>query len=508
VRLPSSLRKLAEAQADKIRRTLGVRSVELLIWPTQDWNGQPNWVYARYRTSPRAPWRWLQDGENWLPFWNQTVGERPLLPVLRYPDHSDDQKALFEDFLASFDLYFQPQFGNCVYVDRATERMTLKWPHPDSQSVHQTRLTAPLRYVAYCMNQPARSGTTPWAVVLGVQGGLLSWPDIEWLPAPSPSPPSVDQPLLTRPFPSDFAQRLRQDLRIFSGVERAVFPLTGRVHRFVKKGAFQRDHDLEALVDYLEERYQQLGIATERQRFVWRGIAQSNLIAKLPARGRSDGQSLPKVVLADHIDTAVEEDTFERTGQRVTTPGADDNATATAVLLRAAESLRALSLHHEVWLVHLTGEEFPADDLGAWRFAEKLMLDKTDLKAVIISDFIGWHKPGDLSFQIGPGVHPESRHHAALALDSARKLAPSLTAFLLPRESERNAVFQTDVQVFEYLGFPGLLFNERIDYSGKTSDLNPHNHTSADTVANVDVSFAAAIAQVMIETVARIADDK
>jgi hypothetical protein len=136
------------------------------------------------------------------------------------------------------------------------------------------------------------------------------------------------------------------------------------------------------------------------------------------------------------------------------------------------------------------------------------MLDKTDLKAVIISDFIGWHRPGELSFQVNPGVRPESQHQAALAIDAARKLAPSLTAFLLPRESERNAVFQTDVQVFEYLGFPGLLLNERIDYSGKTSDLNPYNHTSADTMANVDVSFAAAIAKVMIETVVRIANDK
>ena len=72
----------------------------------------------------------------------------------------------------------------------------------------------------------------------------------------------------------------------------------------------------------------------------------------------------------------------------------------------------------------------------------------------------------------------------------------------------RNAIYQTDVQVCEYLGFPGLLFNERINYSGKPSEQNPYNHTSSDTVAHIDIPFAAAIAKVMIETVARIADDK
>ena len=173
-----------------------------------------------------------------------------------------------------------------------------------------------------------------------------------------------------------------------------------------------------------------------------------------------------------------------------------------------AESLQHLSLLHDVWLVHLTGEEFPSDDLGAWHFAEKMMLNKTDLKAVVVSDFMGWHPAGTSAFQVNPSAHPPSAHYAALAVDASRKLAPTLTPFYLPRSSERNAIYQTDVQVFEYLGFPGLLFNERINYNGKPSEQNPHNHTSSDTVAHLDIPFAAAIAKVMIETVARIAEDK
>src|SRR5262249_56609203 len=93
--------------------------------------------------------------------------------------------------------------------------------------------------------------------------------------------------------------------------------------RFRHKGAFQPDHDLERMVDYLEERYRVLSIQTVRQRFTWRGIAQSNLIAILP--GTEGG---PPVVMADHIDTACEEDTFARTRQRGAPPRGRDNPTA------------------------------------------------------------------------------------------------------------------------------------------------------------------------------------
>ncbi|HNK43373.1 MAG TPA: M28 family peptidase [Pseudomonadota bacterium] len=504
LRLPAQLRKLADKQADLIRQTLGSRRVELLIWPTQDWNGQPNWVYARYRTSPKEPWRFLVDGENWLPFWNQEVGTKPLLPTRYVPSQPDDASTLFDDFLQSSDLYFQPQFGNCVYVDRSTSQVVLKWPHPDSQSRHEATLRTPGRYLAYCMNQPARHGSEPLAMVLAVENGKLDWPAIDWQNPPV-SPGKIDEPLRIASYPVDFEAQFRKDLRIFSGVDPVVLPKSGVSRRFVKKGSFQPDHDLEHMVDYLEQRYARLGIQTERQRFLFRNIAQSNLIAKLPGIPRADGKPLPKVILADHIDSAVEEDTFEKTGQRVTTPGADDNVTATAVLLRAAVALRTLPRNADVWLVHLTGEEFPSDDLGAWRFAEKLLADRVEVRALLISDFIGWHPAGDRSFQINATSHPLSAQHAALALDASAKLAPSLRSHYVPRHTVRSAVYQTDVQVFEFLGFPGLLFNEHIDYR-RADQQSPHNHQSSDTVENLDIPFAAEIAKVMIETVARLAN--
>ena len=77
--------------------------------------------------------------------------------------------------------------------------------------------------------------------------------------------------------------------------------------------------------------------------------------------------------MADHYDTAYMEDVYEDDrggdGPRAAAAGADDNHSATAALCspprRCCRLARAGKLERDVWLVHLTGEEFPSDCLGA-----------------------------------------------------------------------------------------------------------------------------------------------
>jgi hypothetical protein len=501
-RLPVALRELGLAQARRIAETLPDRHVELEAWPTQDWNGQPNWVFARWRRSADAAWTWLTQTRNWRPSWSQVRGEKPLLPELIDPSKPPGRGELFGDFLESSDLYFQPRFGNCVYVRRSSGAIALAWPDPRERQARAAELTRPGELDAYCFNQPARFNDRPVAFVVGVDAGASAWPaEIDWAPAPSELPPAAQVALQVPGWPSELAVRYQEDLGIAAGEQEAHYPVSGRTARFRKKGSFQPDHDLERMVDYLEERYRVLSIETVRQRFTWRGIPQSNLIAII--KGTEEG---PPVVMADHIDAAVEEDTFKQTGQRVTNHGADDNATATAALLGAATVLRDARPRHDIWLVHMTGEEFPADCMGARHFLSGLMRAGQDVRAVVITDFIGWHYPGKLSFQISPTAVPGSERMAALALDAARQLAPELSARYAARNKLRNSVFQTDLLEFELRGIPGVLFNEDMDYSDPASG-SPHNHRSTDVLSNVDVPFAVAVAKVAIETTLRLAND-
>ena len=501
-RLPAALRELGLAQARQIAQTLPARRIELEIWPTQDWNGQPNWVFARWRRHAGAPWTWLTQTRNWRPAWSQVRGEKPLLPERIDPAAAPGRAELFSDFLEAGDLYYQPRFGNCVYVRKTDGAIALAWPDPRERTTRAAELARPGAFDAYCVNQPARFNERPVTFVVPVDGGALAYPAaIDWTPAPAPRPPAAEVAPQVLAWPADLAARYQEDVRIAAGEQEARSPLSGRAARFRHKGAFQPDHDLERMVDYLEERYRALSIETVRQRFTWRGIAQSNLIAILP--GAEPG---PPVVMADHIDAACEEDTFEQTRRRVTTHGADDNATATAALLAAAAVLRDARPKHDIWLVHLTGEEFPSDDLGARHFLSELLRARRDIRAVVITDFIGWHYPGKPRFQVSPTSLPGSERMAALALDAARRLAPDLTALYAARDQLRNSVFNTDLVMFELYGIPGILFNEDMDYSDPQSG-SPHNHKSTDVVANTDLPFAFAVARVAIETTLRLAND-
>ena len=148
--------------------------------------------------------------------------------------------------------------------------------------------------------------------------------------------------------------------------------------------------DLEALGDYLLAQYQKAAAATRTKgvmigsipfrwhtdfSFEWSDgwlrnqkgeTEERDLIVIIPGRDRGRA-----VIMADHYDTAYMEDVYGNgpgKGARIAAAGADDNHSATAALIHAFPVFCELSRRDnsdcDVWLVHLTGEEFPSDCLG------------------------------------------------------------------------------------------------------------------------------------------------
>ena len=142
----------------------------------------------------------------------------------------------------------------------------------------------------------------------------------------------------------------------------------------------------------------------------------------IPGRNRSQA-----VVFGDHYDTAYMEDIYDRKrggyGARVSANGADDNYSATSTLLQAAPLFLRLSgegkLERDIWLIHLTGEEFPSDCMGARNFCQSVVegtnrlktgddsvtdLSEIEIAGVFIMDMIGHNRDNDEDiFQISPG---------------------------------------------------------------------------------------------------------
>ena len=222
----------------------------------------------------------------------------------------------------------------------------------------------------------------------------------------------------------------------------------------ITRERLQHDHrDLDALGDYLLAYYQQLVTAHELGgrvlvgdlpfkwstdfEYDWQGGWLQNqrnekherdLVVVIPGRDRSRA-----IIMADHYDTAYMEDEYGYGhgghGPRLAAAGADDNHSATAALMLGAPVFMDLSrrgrLDCDIWLVHLTGEEFPADCLGARQLCQRIIegtlairLDKSHethdlssvrVQGVYVLDMVAHNSDRDRDvFQICPGTSRES----------------------------------------------------------------------------------------------------
>jgi len=334
--------------------------------------------------------------------------------------------------------------------------------------------------------------------------------------------------------------------------------------------------DLEALGDYLLDCHrrtiERAGMAGKAHvgdlPFLWRTdfdfpwsggwlanqegkTEERNLMVVIPGRDRRRA-----VIMADHYDTAYMEDRYEKqrggNGARLAAAGADDNHSATAALLLGApvflELSRAGRLGCDIWLVHLTGEEFPSDCMGARHLAQALVegvpslrrkgrrpmdLSQVRVQGVYVLDMVAHNNDHDRDvFQISPGGGADAlrlaqQAHTANAIWNTQAprwnarpgrrrcqrgqrsadgetipavaIHPHLHGEVRPPSDPRSSLYNTDGQIFSDAGIPVVLFMENYDIN------RVGYHDTKDTMANIDLDYGAAVAAIAIETVARAA---
>jgi len=335
-----------------------------------------------------------------------------------------------------------------------------------------------------------------------------------------------------------------------------------------------RGRDLEALGEHLLDRYERQVVRAGMKGkalvgdlpfswrtdfdYAWSGgwclnqdrpLAERNVILVIPGHDRRRA-----VIMGDHYDTAYMEDVHDRgadgSGARIAAAGADDNHSATSTLLQAApiflELSRAGKLGCDVWLVHLTGEEFPSDCLGARDLCQHLVqgtlsirlrngrrrdLSRTRVEAAFVLDMVAHNNDKERDvFQIAPGSGPAAMRLALLAHGANRdwnaateawNRRPARRAFgrgrrsadgraipaparhlalegqVRPRFDPRSALYNTDGQIFSDAGIPVVLLMENYDINREGY------HDTHDTMANIDLDYGAALSAIAIETVAR-----
>ncbi|MDD5432105.1 MAG: M20/M25/M40 family metallo-hydrolase [Candidatus Omnitrophica bacterium] len=510
--LPESLRERGRDQIRIIQEALiktlllnKVDDFEVEAWPIRDDYGQLTWAFARWRKNDKDKWLWLSSKMISLSLIPES-GPAPFLPVLLQPEDKDDFGLIFNDILDMKALYDKPYFGDCVWTsDSADDSLvTEAWLPIEKQESYAQRISDEIADIGICpacrvIPQPARLKSKSAVFVLQVRNSEIIFPpEIAWEPIYEKISEAPKESLVVKSWPPDFISKYKNDVLVLDGEEEVKFPITKKKMYFKDKNSIDANNQLEELVDYLVERYRVLRIKTVRQRFDYRGVAQSNLIAIIPG---TDSRLRP-VLMADHIDTAFCEDIFKDSGKRVSSPGADDNVSSTAVLLRAAEILRDLKPKHPIWLVHFTGEEFPADDLGARFFVSWLLKKRIDIEGLVLMDTIGFRQANDQIFQVNPGDSEESLRLAKIVMD----IAPLVTKFkpvLRTRFAQKSYLYNSDGLIFSDNGYPVVYLNEHMN---KLQNMHRKGyHDSTDTSKNIDWEYATDIAKVAIETVAILA---
>jgi Zn-dependent M28 family amino/carboxypeptidase len=246
------------------------------------------------------------------------------------------------------------------------------------------------------------------------------------------------------------------------------------------------------------------GYTVARQTYLAAGSEVSNFIAELPGGGQKD----ELVVVGAHYDTVA------------TTPGADDNASAVAMLIESARLMREMSPSRTVRFVAFACEEPPffyTGEMGSQVYARECRQRGERIRGMLCLEMVGYYStapnsqraPATLPAALRKVLPTRGNFFAAVSnMRSWRLLVkfrrgfkravrfPLLTLALPERISE---IRLSDNSSFWDQGYPALMLTD-------TSFLrNPHYHLASDTPETLDYERMAEVTRGLVGGVGAVA---
>ena len=263
-------------------------------------------------------------------------------------------------------------------------------------------------------------------------------------------------------------------------------------------------HALAAAATMVEREFVSAGYAIERQTYLAGGHDVSNLIAELPGSGRED----QIVVVGAHYDTVP------------TTPGADDNASAVAVLLEVARLMRTWQPERTIRFVAFACEEMPhfhTGEMGSQIYARRCRARGERVAGMLCLEMVGFYSTAPDSQRIPSAIPnflrrifpPRGDFLAAVGNLRSWKLlwkfrrgfrrADRLPLFSIVLPEAIHDIRRSDNSSFWDQGYQALMLTD-------TSYLrNPHYHLATDTPETLDYERMAAVVLGVVEGVAEVA---
>ena len=243
---------------------------------------------------------------------------------------------------------------------------------------------------------------------------------------------------------------------------------------------------LEQAAEYIKGEFLKAGMEVKEDPFQWEGRVYKNIVAE------KKGVISPCKILivGAHYDTVPG------------SPGADDNASAIAVLLEIARNLQTVPLGRTLRLVAFSLEEY--DYVGSTHYAEKVREGEEKIFGMISLEMVGFTGPKqNYPHYLNPKYYPNlgdfigviGNERSTSILERVRSSfkihIPQLpTEFLIvPGNGEgMEEVRLSDHSPFWDQGLPALMITD-------TAFLrNPHYHLPSDTMETLDFEFMRKVA--------------
>ena len=180
-------------------------------------------------------------------------------------------------------------------------------------------------------------------------------------------------------------------------------------------------------------------------------------------------------------------------------PGADDNATGTAVTLLMARLLRTYRPAVTVRFVHFTGEE--QGQWGSKVYARSLRLNNEQVIGFINLDMIGWDGDDDRRAEIHTASGPKSNALGTAFLERNDRYGQGI---IFERKTTTASRF-SDHSPFWDNDYASFLVIENFFTDAVPRDRNPYYHNTGDLPPQVDFNYVARLGRVALATFVELA---
>ncbi len=239
---------------------------------------------------------------------------------------------------------------------------------------------------------------------------------------------------------------------------------------------------LEETKRYIVSCLESFGYTPELQKYSHDGQVFSNIIVSMAGKTRPD----EIVIVGAHYDTVFG------------TPGADDNASAVAMLLEMSRLLKGFSPGRTIRLVFFVLEEPPSfmtEHMGSYVYAKEAKAKNENIKAMICLEMIGYYfdKKGgqtfplplmNLLFSTTPDfiavVGNLKSRGLVNSVRSSLKNSSNIPVETLSTISFVPGVDFSDHRSFWKMGYPAVMITDTAFYR------NPNYHTERDTIDTLD----------------------